>query len=125
MNGEGGASLLVDGFRAAGILHHESSEGFEALCEIKIRGHSSGNEGIAIMPEHSFPTITTEETKPGQPAKIIQIRWNNDDRAAMVGLPLKDVERFYRAARKWTEILRRPESEYWVQLKPGRILSKH
>ncbi|KAL8719413.1 MAG: hypothetical protein Q9225_003578 [Loekoesia sp. 1 TL-2023] len=123
-NGEGGASLLVDGFRAAEILRQESPKDFEALCEIKIRGHSSGNEGIAIMPERSFPTITTEETKPGQPAKIIQIRWNNDDRAAMVSLGLRDVERFYRAARKWTEILRRLESEYWVQLKPGRILSK-
>lgn len=122
--GEGGTSLLVDGFRAAEILRQESPESFEALCQIKIRGHSSGNEGIAIMPDGAFSVITTEEAKSGQPARIIQIRWNNDDRAAMAGLSLEDVERFYRAARKWVEILQRPESEYWVQLRPGRTLSK-
>lgn len=123
-DGEGGASLLVDGFRAAEILRDESPDDFDALCQIKIRGHSSGNEGIAIMPERAFPVILTEEAKAGNPAKIIQIRWNNDDRASMAGLPVKEVDRFYHAARKWVEILRRPESEYWVQLRPGRTLSK-
>lgn len=116
--------MLVDGFRAAEILRAESPEDFEALCQIKIRGHCSGNEGIAIVPERAFPVITTEEVKPGKPARVIQIRWNNDDRASMAGLPLEDVERFYRAARKWVGILRRPDSEYWVQLTPGRALSE-
>ncbi|KAL8920857.1 MAG: hypothetical protein Q9208_006029 [Pyrenodesmia sp. 3 TL-2023] len=122
-NGEGGASLLVDGFKAAEILRHESPEDFGALCQIKIRGHSSGNEGIAIMPERAFPVITTDEAKLGKPARIIQIRWNNDDRASMAGLPMEKISRFYRAARKWVEILRRPGLEYWVQLRPGRTLT--
>ncbi|KAI4176003.1 MAG: hypothetical protein LQ343_001285 [Gyalolechia ehrenbergii] len=122
--GEGGASLLVDGFRAAEILRSESPEDFRALCEIKIRGHSSGNEGIAIMPERAYPVITTEEIHPKQPPRVSQIRWNNDDRAAMTGFETKDIERFYRAARKLVEILRRPESEYWLQLEPGLVLSE-
>ncbi|KAI4181700.1 MAG: hypothetical protein L6R41_006463 [Letrouitia leprolyta] len=122
-NGEGGASLLVDGFRAADILRYESPDDFRALTEIKIRGHSSGNEDIAIMPERAFPVLTTEDTQPGQPVKVSQIRWNNDDRVAMTGLETEEIERFYRAARKWVEILRRPESEYWVQLKPGLVLT--
>lgn len=114
----------MDGFRAAEILRAESPNDFETLCQVKIRGHSSGNEGIAIMPERAFPVITTEAAKPGRPGRVIQVRWNNDDRAAMAGLPLEDVKRFYRAARKWAEILGRPKSEYWVQLGPGRALSK-
>lgn len=116
--------MLVDGFRAADILRYESPDDFRALTEIKIRGHSSGNEDIAIMPERAFPVLTTEDTQPGQPVKVSQIRWNNDDRVAMTGLETEEIERFYRAARKWVEILRRPESEYWVQLKPGLVLSE-
>ena len=33
------------------------------------------------------------------------------------------VEGFYDAIRKWDEILRRKESEYWFHLVPGRALS--
>ncbi|KAL8721100.1 MAG: hypothetical protein Q9181_007784, partial [Wetmoreana brouardii] len=117
-NGDGGASLLVDGFRAAHHLRNESPEAFENLCRIKIRGHSSGNEGIAISPLRSFPVITAEEDKSGQFGHVMQIRWNNDDRAAMTELEPEDVSKFYAAARKWVEILRRPELEYWGSLTP-------
>lgn len=34
-----------------------------------------------------------------------------------------EVKRWYDAARKWVGILRRPELEYWEQLRPGRPLS--
>ena len=33
------------------------------------------------------------------------------------------VEGFYDAIRRWNEILRRKESEFWTQLVPGRALS--
>jgi trimethyllysine dioxygenase len=32
-------------------------------------------------------------------------------------------EKWYRAAAKWDEILKRKDMEYWAQLKPGRPLS--
>ncbi|KAL8685560.1 MAG: hypothetical protein Q9218_007685 [Villophora microphyllina] len=122
-NGNGGASLLVDGFAVAERLRTESLEAFQDLCRIKIRGHSSGNEGIAIMPVHSFPVISVEDTESGKRGRVTQIRWNNDDRAAMMGLKSEDISKFYAAARKWVEILRRPESECWVQLTPGKVLT--
>lgn len=122
--GDGGASLLVDGFRAAELLRLESPEAFEDLCRIKIRGHSSGNEGIAITPVHAFPVIVAELTSSGKRGEVTQIRWNNDDRAAMVELDPKEISKFYAAAGKWVEILRRPQLEYWVQLTPGKALSK-
>ncbi len=123
-NGDGGASLLVDGHRAAEILRSESPDAFKDLCTIKINAHSSGNEGISIMPQQPFPVLVTNENAPGLPADVIQIRWNNDDRATLPAHQPEDVKRFYAAARKWVEILRRPDSEYWVQLTPGKVLSK-
>ncbi|KAI4111576.1 MAG: hypothetical protein LQ339_000447 [Xanthoria mediterranea] len=122
-NGDGGVSLLVDGFRAANILREESPEAFRTLCHTKIRGHSSGNENIAIMPDCAFPVITVENDADWRRAEVTQIRWNNDDRAAMTGLSSSAVAGFYAAARKWVAILRRPHSEYWVQLQPGTALT--
>ncbi|MCJ1468228.1 hypothetical protein MMC07_006856 [Pseudocyphellaria aurata] len=125
-DGEGGSSLLVDGFSAAQVLRMESPESFDALCRIKVRWHSSGNEGVNIMPDRSFPVLTLEESQPGQEAKVSQVRWNNDDRAAIHADDPKEVAQFYAAARKWVEILRRPSSQYWHQLRPGRFVgSQH
>ena len=122
-DGGGGTSLLVDGFRAAEILRTESPEDFETLCSIKIKAHCSGNEGISIMPERGYPVFATDEDRTGRRGKVYQIRWNNDDRATLPAENPEEATKFYTAARKWVEILRRPDSEYWVQLMPGRVLS--
>jgi len=51
---------------------------------------------------------------------LLRIRWNNDDRvtprlnSATAG--------WYEAARKFNEILKRKDMEYWAQLEPGRPL---
>jgi hypothetical protein len=57
--------------------------------------------------------------------KLMQVRWNNDDRGVVA---LREdfgmgAEKWYSAARKWNEILKRKDMEYWAQLKPGRPLS--
>ena len=122
--GEGGASLLVDGFGAAEMLRAESPEAFDALCRIKIRWHASGNEGVNIMPDRSFPVLTLAEPQTGEEAKVSQVRWNNDDRAAIQADDPLQVAEFYAAARKWVEILRRPTCQYWQQLKPGTFLGR-
>lgn len=124
-DGEGGASLLIDGFRAAEILRKESPQAFDALCRIKIRSHSSGNEDSHIMPDCSYPVFTLQESRPGETVKVSQVRWNNDDRAALEPSDPNEIAEFYAAARKWVQIIRRPESEYWEQLRPGRPLSKY
>lgn len=54
----------------------------------------------------------------------MQVRWNNDDRAAVGGKGLDGIDRWYEAARRWVSILRRPSSEYWEQLRPGKPLSE-
>lgn len=124
-NGEGGASLLIDGYRAAEILRSESPDAFNDLCNIRINAHCSGNEGISIMPSQKFPVFVTKNASSEAPAEVMQIRWNNDDRATLPADDSSKYSRFYAAVRKWVEILRRPESEYWVQLKPGRPLSMY
>lgn len=110
----GGQSLLVDGFHAAETLRKESPGDFEILRKVKLPWHASGNQGVAIAPDMAYPVI---ETNGG---KLHRIRWNNDDRGVV---PTDiDVDAWYQAARKWDEILKSKESEFWFQLEPGRVL---
>jgi trimethyllysine dioxygenase len=125
-DGEGGASLLVDGFKVARTLQQESSRDYNVLSSTPIPWHASGNEGITITPAKKFPVLNFEDFQEGRHAVPMQIRWNNDDRGVV---ELREdrgmgAEKWYRAARKWNEILKRPEMEYWAQLRPGRPLSK-
>ena len=122
-DGDGGSSLLVDGFKAAEALCRESPEAYETLRRVRIRGHASGNEKVKFLTDLAYPVLATAEARPGE-ARLRQVRWNNDDRAALVARDPDEIARFYAAAKKWVEILRRPESEYWEQLKPGRPLSE-
>jgi trimethyllysine dioxygenase len=125
-DGEGGASLLVDGFKAARTLHKESRRSFEVLSSTPITWHASGNVGITITPAKKFPVFTFQDPQEGRMREMLQVRWNNDDRGVVA---LREdngmgAVKWYEAARKWNEILKRPEMEYWAQLKPGRPLSK-
>ncbi|TFB04544.1 hypothetical protein CCMA1212_003852, partial [Trichoderma ghanense] len=110
----GGQSLLVDGFHAAETLRRESPEDFEMLRKVKLPWHASGNQGVAIAPDMAYPVIEVSGDQ------LHRIRWNNDDRGVV---PLDvDVDAWYEAARKWNDILRRKDHEYWFQLEPGRVL---
>jgi len=123
--GEGGASLLVDGFKAAKTLLKESSKAYEILARTPIPSHASGNEGITITPAKKFPVLSFEDLREGERPRLLQVRWNNDDRGVVALRQdfAMDAEKWYRAAAKWNEILKRKDMEYWAQLEPGRPLS--
>ncbi|KAJ9659888.1 hypothetical protein H2201_007147 [Coniosporium apollinis] len=92
-DGEGGASLLVDGFQAAADLQKEDPEAYNILSTVNVYTHASGNEGISIQPYR-----------------------------AAIDMPLEEVQTWYDAAAKWDRLLKRPQYEYWKQLQPGRPL---
>ncbi|KAI4693421.1 uncharacterized protein J4E88_001792 [Alternaria novae-zelandiae] len=116
-DGEGGASLLVDGFKAADELWQTDRKAYEILSTINVHGHASGNEGISIQPYRGFPVLE-HDTATGD---LLRVRWNTSDRAS-IELPIEEVETWYDAARKFDAILKKKENEYWEQLVPGRVL---
>lgn len=130
--GKGGSSLLVDGFEVARLLRTENLEAYRVLRDTPIQWHASGNEGITITPSKKFPVLNFGNYKKGTSSReLMQIRWNNDDRGVVDlfrGLDkaaghVITADRWYWAARKWDEILRRKSLQYWAQLEPGRPLS--
>ncbi|KAJ0288789.1 hypothetical protein COL940_001779 [Colletotrichum noveboracense] len=116
----GGKSLLVDGFHAANVLKQEDERAFDILTRLRLPWHASGNEGITISPDRLYPVLELHPLS----GKVHRVRWNNDDRGVVPFT--KDIapEEWYAAARKWNEILKRPDMEFWTQLTPGRVLSK-
>jgi trimethyllysine dioxygenase len=115
--GSGGASLLVDGFKAANELHATDREAYNILSTVNIHAHASGNDGISIQAYRGFPVLEHDPAT----GDLLRVRWNSSDRAS-IELPIDQVETWYDAARKFDAILKKKENEYWEQLVPGRVL---
>jgi trimethyllysine dioxygenase len=126
-DGSGGKSLLVDGFRAAKRLKSISKLGYEWLCKTPIMWHASGNEGITITPGKKYPVFTqADQARTDVKPRLLQVRWNNDDRGVVDmrrGRNGVEAEKWYYAARLWSDILKEEKMQYWAQLEPGRPLS--
>ncbi|KAK2749302.1 hypothetical protein FQN55_003627 [Onygenales sp. PD_40] len=114
-NGGGGESLLVDAFEAAKTLHREDPEAYQTLKEFGISGHASGNEDVCIQPARPFAVLNHHPVT----GELYQVRWNNEDRRPSVDASPEQIKKWYLAAGKWNEIIRRKDMERWFQLEPG------
>ncbi|KAI9149355.1 Trimethyllysine dioxygenase [Paramyrothecium foliicola] len=110
----GGMSLLVDGFKVADQMRREDPEGYELLTKVKVPWHASGNQHVAITPDTNYPVFETNGDQ------LARVRWNNDDRGILP--PTKETADWYKAAQRWTSLLKSKQNEYWFQLEPGRVL---
>ncbi|KAF7176787.1 hypothetical protein CNMCM7691_003947 [Aspergillus felis] len=117
-DGHGGASLLVDGFKAASIMRQENPKHCGVLAATKQPYHSSGNEDVCIQPAEQAPVFKIHP----ELSRLYQVRWNNYDRAAKRDWGLKEQNRWYNAARHFNNIIQRPGVEIWTQLQPGTAL---
>ena len=115
--GQGGESLLVDGLSAAKQLFHQDRSAYFMLSRVGVYSHASGNEDVSIQPCNSFPVLSHNPRN----GALVQIRWNNSDRAG-INAKYETIERWYEAAAKFNEILNAPENQLWFQLKPGTPL---
>ncbi|KAL4880057.1 hypothetical protein BJY04DRAFT_85637 [Aspergillus karnatakaensis] len=118
-DGEGGKSLLVDGFEAAKILAKENPDHARTLASIKHPYHASGNPDFYMTPINEYPSLVIH---PSFRNSLYQVRWNNYDRATKWHWQTEEQELWYRAAAHFNEIIRRPQLEYWTQLEPGTAL---
>ena len=116
-DGEGGASLLVDGFHAAEQLLKTDKQAYKTLSQVGVWAHASGNQGISIQPYRAFPVLEHDPST----GDLLRVRWNSSDRAN-IDLHVNEVEAWYDAARKFDALLKKSENEFWEQLKPGRLL---
>lgn len=118
--GQGGETLLVDGFYAAYRMLSENPKGVQAFTDFAQPWHSSGNDDVCIQPYTYFPVFERDLTT----ARLLRIRWNNYDRAAKIDWTFHMAASWYSAARNWNAIIhRKDQTQKWLQLEPGTALS--
>ncbi|KAI5291025.1 hypothetical protein KEM54_006617, partial [Ascosphaera aggregata] len=114
-DGSGGKSLLIDGFEAAKRLIHEDIGSYRILTSVQTVAHASGNEDVMIQPAIPYPVLNHNPVTD----ELYQVRWNNEDRASKNLYGMVTMNAWYVAAKKWSEIINRPEMQIWFQLEPG------
>lgn len=91
--GSGGESSLVDGFAAARQLFHQDRDSYNQLSRRSVYGHASGNDGISIQPAEAFAILNHH----AQLGSLMQVRWNNADRAG-INCAFRHLDDWYDAA---------------------------
>lgn len=111
---EGGESLVVDGYRCAEILRHESPEHFDLLSQYSVNFEFWG-DGVSHL-HASRPQI---ELSPE--GELLAVRVNNRSSAALTNIPYEKIPSFYAAQAHLTEITRRPGLAVQFKLTPGEL----
>ncbi len=111
--GEGGESILVDGYAIAEQLRDTDPTAFEQLTTVLVRSHYE-ELGIHLTAER--PVIRLDLG-----GRVEQISFNNYDRAPFRLPPDQETE-FYRAYTKFHELLNNRDTWLVVRLEPGDAL---
>ena len=108
----GGDSKVVDGFKAAILLKEQNQKYFDLLTNYCARFEYKGDEKTHL--ESRRPMI---ELSPD--GEIIAIRFNNRSTAPITDVPYKDMENYYNAYRKFSEIINDHSMAVNFKLEPG------
>ncbi|XP_047519609.1 trimethyllysine dioxygenase, mitochondrial-like [Pieris napi] len=114
-NGEGGETVLVDGFYAAAKLKEEHPRDYDFLtkfpveAEYKFNGHSFRHAAPAI----ELDMITND---------VRQIRFNSYDRSPMAFANGEDCRTYYRSLKHFASSIENKKNHWQFKLKPGVVM---
>ena len=111
--GEGGDTVLVDGFAAAAAFRAADAESFATLARTPV---SFGYVDKETELRASLPLIQLSP-----PGRVRGVRFNNRSMRPL-RRPYAEVTAFYAAYRRWAELLARPERQLSLRLAPGDCL---
>ncbi|KAK3095974.1 hypothetical protein FSP39_021529 [Pinctada imbricata] len=114
-DGEGGQTLLVDGFHAAEKLRADNPDAFQYLTKTVVP-HEYFDEGQRVR---SLGTVLTLHPTT---QRLINIRFNPYDRSPLSTLPSDDQLKFYKSYDLLVNNIKDPDSEFWIKLQPGMVL---
>jgi trimethyllysine dioxygenase len=116
-DGQGGESLFIDGFHVAKRLGELFPWAYKSLASERISAASVGDSNVFMKqsPPSGYPILNLDPLT----MDLYQIRFNNADRSA---LRLKDTITFYKALHEWIKLLKSPEFELRIKLRPGMLV---
>lgn len=116
-HGEGGESVFIDGFNIAKRLAAKSPWAYKSLSTERISAVSVGDSNTYMQqsPASGYPILNLDPIT----LELYQIRFNNSDRSA---LRPQDAILFYKALQEWIKLLKSPEFQLGIKLKPGTLV---
>ena len=109
---KGGATKVVDGFKAALILKNKNRKHFDLLSKYCSRFEFKGKKNVHL--KSRFPMI---ELSPDN--EIRAVHFNNRSIAPITDVPYKDMLNYYEAYRKFSKIIDDPKMAISFKLRPG------
>ena len=109
---KGGDSKVVDGFSAALRLKKENKKYFNLLTKYCSRFEFKGKKNVHL--KSRFPMIVLSPDK-----KLTAIHFNNRSIAAIKDVPFHDMLNYYKAYRKFSNIIDDPKMAVTFKLNPG------
>lgn len=109
---QGGESALIDGLYVADKMERESPDLYRALCTVPIVFRYSDDQAIL---ENTSPFI---DVSPDGKVKHIRFHGRCDQ---VIATDPDTLERFYRARRVYTDIIKSDKTQIQFKLKPGEM----
>ena len=109
---KGGGSKVVDGFSAALRLKKENKKYFNLLTKYCSRFEFKGKKNVHL--KSRFPMIVLSPDK-----KLTAVHFNNRSIAAIKDVPFHDMLNYYKAYRKFSNIIDDPKMAVTFKLNPG------
>lgn len=109
---EGGDNLVVDGFRVAERLYAEDPEGFSLLARHRARFEYQGSASVHLTAERPMIEVSADR-------EITAVRFNNRSTAAITAVPYDEMAAYYRAYRRFGELVEDPEMGVAFKLQAG------
>lgn len=108
----GGDSMVVDGFRAATRLRQENQEWFNVLSKYCANFEYAGTKGVRLTSRKPMIELAPD-------GELIGVRFNNRSAAAITDVPFEAMAAYYKAYRRFGEIIDDPAMVVSFKLKPG------
>ena len=109
----GGESIMVDGFKIANMIKDQDKKIFDILSNIEVPGKYVG-DGVIL--EAKRPIFKLNSNK-----ELVQVSFNNYDRAEF-RLENEIMINFYKAIKKFDNLVNESEFQWRHILKPGELL---
>tara|TARA_Y100000590_G_scaffold341030_1_gene389037 strand:- start:4375 stop:5514 length:1140 start_codon:yes stop_codon:yes gene_type:complete len=109
---KGGDTKIVDGFKAALCLKKENKKYFNLLAKYCSRFEFKGKKNIHLKSRFPMIVLTPDQ-------ELTAIHFNNRSIGPITDVPYKDMLDYYKAYRKFSQIIDDPKMSIKFKLKPG------
>jgi len=117
-DGQGGETLLVDGFNAVQQLRDNHPESFDILCRYRVE-----HEYEEFQPCHRHVVSLAPILQTHPVTGVLEwIRYNHYDRTPIRTVPTDQIPAYYQALRDLSHYVEAVDAKHWLSLEPGTVL---